>query len=40
MISNTINKYRSFGSKSLQAILELGDQPPSNSLRKSLSETL
>jgi len=40
MISKTISKCRLCGSKELQTILELGDQPPANSLRESLSDTL
>ena len=40
MISKTISKCRLCGSKKLQTILELGDQPPANSLRESLSDTL
>jgi len=40
MISKAISKCRLCGSKELQTILELGDQPPANSLRESLSETL
>jgi SAM-dependent methyltransferase len=40
MISKTISKCRLCGSKELQTILELGDQPPANSLRESLSVTL
>jgi len=40
MISKTITKCRLCGSKELQTILELGDQPPANSLRESLSDTL
>ncbi len=40
MISNTISKCRLCGSKKLQIIIELGEQPPANSLRNSLSETL
>ena len=40
MISKSIFKCRLCGSKELQNILELGDQPPANSLRKSLYDTL
>lgn len=40
MISKTITECRLCGSKDLQMILELGNQPPANSLRKKLSETL
>ena len=40
MISSTITECRLCGTKNLQTILELGDQPPANSLRKLLSETL
>ena len=40
MISKAIFKCRLCGSKELQNILELGDQPPANSLRKSLSDIL
>ena len=40
MISKAILKCRLCGSQELQNILELGDQPPANSLRKSLSEIL
>jgi len=40
MISKAISKCRLCGSKELEMILELGDQPPANSLRESLSGTL
>ena len=40
MISKTIVKCRLCKSKELQVILELGDQPPANSLRKNLSNSL
>ena len=40
MISKTITECRLCSSNDLQTILELGDQPPANSLRKKLSETL
>jgi SAM-dependent methyltransferase len=40
MISKTISKCRLCGSKKLENLLSLGDQPPANSLRKSLSEKL
>lgn len=40
MISKKIHQCRLCGSKELQNILKLGDQPLANSLRKSLSDTL
>ena len=40
MITKAILKCRLCGSKELQNILELGDQPPANSLRKSLYDSL
>ena len=40
MISKTITKCRLCNAKNLHTILELGDQPPANSLRKKVSEIL
>lgn len=40
MISKTITKCRLCGAADLRMILELGDQPPANSLRKKITETL
>jgi SAM-dependent methyltransferase len=40
MISKTITKCRLCDATDLHTILELGDQPPANSLRKKVSETL
>jgi SAM-dependent methyltransferase len=40
MISKTITECRLCASKDLQTILELGNQPPANSLRKKSSDTL
>ena len=40
MISKTITKCRLCDATNLHTILELGDQPPANSLRKKVSETL
>jgi len=40
MISKTIIKCRLCGGKDLKTILELGEQPPANSLRKNVSDTL
>jgi SAM-dependent methyltransferase len=40
MISKKIAECRLCGSKDLQTILELGNQPPANSLRKKSSDTL
>jgi len=40
MISKTITKCRLCDATDLHTILELGDQPPANSLRKQVSETL
>ena len=40
MISKTITKCRLCDATDLHTILELGDQPPANSLRKKISETL
>jgi SAM-dependent methyltransferase len=40
MISKTINKCRLCDATDLHTILELGDQPPANSLRKKVSEIL
>ena len=39
-ISKSIFKCRLCGSRELQNILELGDQPPANSLRKNFYDTL
>ena len=40
MISTTITKCRLCDAADLHTILELGDQPPANSLRKKITETL
>ena len=40
MISTTITKCRLCDAADLRTILELGDQPPANSLRKKITETL
>ncbi len=40
MISKTIHECRLCGSEELQNIIELGDQPPANSLRESSSDSL
>ena len=40
MMSSQITKCRLCGTKDLQTILKLGDQPPANSLREKLSEKL
>ena len=40
MISKTITKCRLCDATDLHTILELGDQPPANSLRKKVSGTL
>ena len=40
MISNTITKCRLCEATEFDIILELGDQPPANSLRKKITEPL